>query len=171
MAGTHAIRASRTAIRQGAIIGREYRVEGVHVLFRPTRSSGPDMNAMNTSATIKTLVMNAVASQSSNISRVWCSFSHAQGSRGAVVTLPFVWRGHAKNPATRTEPFPESGLRWRGLTLEPDTPDCKYMRDKGGVEITRDSSARARIHHAPARTHTHARRGVLTFTPCFTTLP
>ena len=35
----------------------------------------------------------------------------AQGSSGAVATVQFVWRGHAKTPTTRAGPWPDFALR------------------------------------------------------------
>ena len=35
----------------------------------------------------------------------------AQGSTGAVATVRFVWRGHAKTPTTRAGPWPDFALR------------------------------------------------------------
>ena len=37
--------------------------------------------------------------------------SRAQGSSGAVATVQFVWRGHAKTPTTRAGPWPDFALR------------------------------------------------------------
>ena len=34
-----------------------------------------------------------------------------QGSSGAVATVQFVWRGHAKTPTTRAGPWPDFALR------------------------------------------------------------
>ena len=34
-----------------------------------------------------------------------------QGSSGAVSTVQFVWRGHAKTPTTRAGPWPDFALR------------------------------------------------------------
>ena len=34
-----------------------------------------------------------------------------QGSSGAVATVQYVWRGHAKTPTTRAGPWPDFALR------------------------------------------------------------
>ena len=80
--------------------------------------------------------------------------SHAQGSSGAVATMPFVWRGHTKSPTTRARPSHDLPLplesrrrarvhlspalttagRWcRGTDLDSLKPEARCHRGNEGA--------------------------------------